>query len=131
MAYFVACLLASTSHSRLLPVARASASAVAAIGLVGAAGAADLAAGELLFTQKCAACHAGGATTSFGGNNLSLKALERNGYATQAELVSLVSNGKGLMPAFGASAPPFARFDAAQLDNVAAYVLAQAAAGWK
>ena len=109
-----------------------STAAVASVGFVAAAHA-DLVNGELLFDKKCAACHAGGATLipPFGGRDLSLKALEGNGYGAKSDLVNLVSKGKGMMPAFGAEAPPYARFDDAQLDDVAAYVLSQAAAGWQ
>lgn len=97
------------------------------------ASAADVANGELLFGQKCAACHAGGSTlvAPYGGNDLSMTALEKNGYGTKAELAAFVSKGKGRMPAFGPTAPPYARFSEAQIDDVAEYVLGQAAAGWK
>lgn len=86
---------------------------------------------QILFNKKCSACHEGGQVLSPLGNNLSSKALEKNGYAARPELVALIGNGKGMMPAFGASAPPYARFDEAQLGDVADYVLGQAAKGWK
>jgi cytochrome c6 len=108
-----------------------STAAAASIGLAAAAHA-DLVNGEVLFDKKCAACHAGAANLipTFGGKDLSLKALEANGYGAKGDLVNLISKGKGMMPAFGAEAPPYARFDDAQLDDVATYVLTQAAAGW-
>jgi cytochrome c5 len=122
--------------SRVLTQARAavkvSVLAAASVGFAHAAQA-DLSAGKLLFDKKCAACHAGGQTLipPFGANDLSAKALKENGYGSKDELVALISKGKRIMPAFGAEAPPYARFDDAQLSDVADYVIKQAADGWK
>jgi mono/diheme cytochrome c family protein len=115
------------AHARA--AAQVSAAVVASVGLgQHAAGAADLANGQLLFTQKCAACHEGGAGPF--GNDLKTPALERNGYSQLDGMLGLLNKGKGMMPAFGPTAPPFARFNDAQLTDVAEYVLAQAATGW-
>ena len=86
--------------------------------------AADLSNGANVFVH-CAGCHA------FGGNivrrrrTLDLKALQQNGYATEAAIAEIVANGKGNMSAYKD------RLSQAQIQDVSAYVLEQAKKGWK
>ena len=80
--------------------------------------------GAKLFSQNCAACHAG-------GNNLvnAMKTLKKGAlviydmYSEEA-IAYQVTNGKNAMPAFGK------RFSSEQIEHLAQYVLAQADKGW-
>ena len=86
----------------------------------------DLTAGAQLFTQNCAACHRQGGNLIARTKTLEHAALDRylDGGATPDAVAQIISHGKQAMPSFAA------RFDAAQLDQVAAYVLSQADIGW-
>ena len=86
----------------------------------------DLAAGEQLFAQNCASCHRQGGNIIARTKTLEHAALELylDGGATPDAVAQIISHGKQAMPSFAA------RFDAAQLDQVAAYVLSQADIGW-
>lgn len=87
-------------------------------------------AGLVIFESKCAACHADGGNVINPGKTLSAQALEKNKYSTQEAVVNLVRNGKGQMPKYQGAIPAISRLDDQQLEDVAAYVLEQAAAGW-
>ena len=86
--------------------------------------AADAAAGAQIFSANCAACHAGGKNLVNPAKTLSKEDLDANGMNSAEAIVNQVTNGKNAMPAFGGRIAPD------QIENVAAYVLEQSAAGW-
>ena len=81
--------------------------------------------GSQLFTDNCAACHAGGGNLIRRGKTLKQKALKRYGYQEASAIVSLVTVGKGAMPAFED------RLSVTEISAIAQYVQTQAATGWK
>jgi len=81
--------------------------------------------GSQLFTENCAACHAGGGNLIRRGKTLKQKALKRYGYQEASAIVNIVTVGKGAMPAFGD------RLSAEEISAIAQYVQTQAATGWK
>lgn len=83
-----------------------------------------LADGKGIFTANCNACHLGGANVVNGAKTLKKDALEKYGMLSQEKIVYQVTNGKAAMPAFKG------RLTADQIEEVAAYVLSQAEAGW-
>lgn len=78
-----------------------------------------------LFTENCAACHVGGGNIIRRGKTLKQKALKRYGYEQAEAIVSLITAGKGAMPAFGD------RLSAEEISAIAQYVQTQAANDWK
>jgi len=87
--------------------------------------AADLGNGVSVFTVQCAGCHAQGGNIVRRNKTLTLKALQKNGYATEAAIAQLVTNGKNNMSAYKD------HLSQAQIQDVSAYVLEQAKKGWK
>lgn len=87
--------------------------------------AADTANGAKVFSANCASCHAGGKNIVKAAKNLQKEALEKFDMYSAEAIIKQVTNGKGSMPAFGKRLKP------AQIEDVAAYVLAQADKGWK
>lgn len=77
-----------------------------------------------LFEANCAACHANGGNIIRRGKTLKPKALSRNGYDSAEAIETLVSQGKGAMPAFGD------RLSEGEIEAIAQYVLTQAESGW-
>ncbi len=98
------------------------------IGLVFSAGqpafAADAAAGGRVFSANCAACHMGGGNVVNAAKTLKKADLEANGMLSSEAIVAQVTKGKNAMPMFQGKLSPD------DMENVAAYVLAQAEAGW-
>ena len=86
--------------------------------------AADLAAGEQVFSANCSACHAGGNNAIMPEKTLKQDALEDNGMNSISAITNQVKNGKNAMPAFGG------RLTDEDIDNVATYVLSQSEQGW-
>jgi cytochrome c6 len=86
--------------------------------------AADAAGGAKIFSANCAACHAGGNNVIMANKNLKKEALAQYGMNSVAAITTQVTNGKNAMPAFGG------RLSAAQIEDVATYVLAQSEKGW-
>ncbi|MEQ9621162.1 cytochrome c6 PetJ [Coleofasciculus chthonoplastes] len=86
--------------------------------------AADTAKGATIFSANCNACHIGGNNIVMAQKTLKKDALEKYGMDSMDAIVYQVTNGKGAMPRFGG------RLKADQIENVAAYVLEQAEAGW-
>ena len=82
------------------------------------------AAGAGVFTGNCAACHMGGRNTINPQKTLSKEDLEKNGMNSAEAIIKQVTNGKMAMPAFKGRLKP------QQIEDVAAYVLQQAEAGW-
>jgi cytochrome c6 len=89
--------------------------------------AADVAAGEQIFNANCAACHAGGQNVIMPDKTLEKEALDQYlaGGRTAKAIQTQVTSGKNAMPAFGG------RLSDEDIENVAAYVLASADAGWE
>jgi cytochrome c6 len=86
--------------------------------------AADTAAGAQIFSANCAACHAGGRNAVNPAKTLQKADLEKYSMYDATAIITQVTNGKGAMPAFGS------KLSAEQIENVSAYVLAQADNGW-
>lgn len=86
--------------------------------------AADAVGGAKVFSANCAQCHAGGRNLVNAAKSLKKDALEKYGLYSAEAIVAQVTKGKGAMPAFGK------RLKANQIEDVAAYVLAQADKGW-
>ncbi|MGD1716165.1 cytochrome c6 PetJ [Dapis sp. BLCC M172] len=86
--------------------------------------AADLAHGKQIFQGNCNACHLGGKNTINPTKTLSKADLEKYGMYSADKIIYQVTNGKNAMP-------NFKRLGTASIEDVAAYVLAQADKGWK
>ncbi len=86
--------------------------------------AADTANGAKIFSANCAACHAGGRNVIMANKTLKKEALTQYGMDSLEAIVYQVTNGKNAMPAFKG------RLRAAQIEEVAGYVLEQAEKGW-
>lgn len=80
--------------------------------------------GGRLFSQNCAACHAGGGNLVNAMKTLKKEALEKYDMYSKEAIVYQVTNGKNAMPAFGN------RLSTSQIEHLAEYVLAQADKGW-
>lgn len=78
-----------------------------------------------LFEVNCAGCHPNGANIIRRSKNLKQKALKRYGYDSVDEIATLITNGKGLMSAYGD------RLSEDEVTRLANYVLEQAAVNWK
>ena len=81
--------------------------------------------GAAVFKANCAGCHVKGGNIVRRGKNLKLKALHRNKVDTQEAVVSLVTNGKGIMSAYGD------KLTSEEIADVSSYVLHRAETGWK
>lgn len=86
--------------------------------------AADEAHGRQVFGTNCAACHIGGGNVVNGAKTLKKADLEQYGMASMDAITTQVKNGKAAMPSF------LGRMTEADIEDVAAYVLAQADQGW-
>uniref|UniRef100_A0AAU7YQ39 Cytochrome c6 n=1 Tax=Gracilaria hainanensis TaxID=2871843 RepID=A0AAU7YQ39_9FLOR len=86
--------------------------------------AADLGAGEQIFSANCAACHANGNNAIMPEKTLKSDILSINGMDSIEAITNQVKNGKNAMPAFGG------RLADEDIDNVANYVLNQSENGW-
>jgi cytochrome c6 len=90
-----------------------------------AALAADLGNGAQIFEVHCAGCHPNGENIIRRGKSLKLKALKRHKVDSIENVTDLVTNGKGIMSAFGSRLTP------EEIQDVAAYVLDRAADNWQ
>ena len=81
--------------------------------------------GAQVFKANCAGCHINGGNIVRRGKNLKLKTLHKRKVDTQEAIASIVTNGKGIMSAYGD------KLTAAEIDNVSAYVLRRAEQNWK
>lgn len=79
---------------------------------------------ETLFALNCAACHANGGNIVRRGKTLKRKAMERNGYNTVEAIATLISQGKGAMPAYAD------RLSENEISAIAQYVLTKSESGW-
>lgn len=80
--------------------------------------------GASLFSLNCAGCHAHGGNIVRRGKNLKQKTLIRNGYAEPQAIATLITQGKGAMPAYAD------RLTAEEIEAIATYVLQQSKSGW-
>merc|ERR1712176_1346226 len=94
------------------------------VGQTPAAMAADADAGAAVFTANCASCHAGGNNLVSPDKKLKKEDLQKYGKYEPAALIAQVAKGNGSMPAFGSKLSP------GDVEDVAAYVRAQADKGW-
>ncbi len=78
-----------------------------------------------IFQVQCAGCHAGGGNIVRRGKNLKLKTLTNRHLDTVEAISQLVTQGKGIMSAYGDRLTP------AEITAVSTYVLEQAALDWK
>ncbi len=78
-----------------------------------------------VFSTNCAGCHINGGNIIRRGKNLKQKALKKYGMDSLANISNLVTNGKGIMPAYKD------RLSEQQIIEVSAYVLSQAETDWK
>lgn len=78
-----------------------------------------------IFSSNCAGCHVNGGNIIRRGKNLKTKALKRNHMDSVEAVASLVTNGKGIMPAYSD------RLTEAEITAVSHYVLEQAANDWQ
>jgi cytochrome c6 len=81
--------------------------------------------GAQVFVAQCAGCHGGGGNIIRRGKNLKLNTLQKNKMATPEAIAAIVTQGKGIMSAYGK------KLTAAEIADVSAYVLEQAQSGWK
>nr|YP_009244536.1 cytochrome c553 [Agarophyton chilense]AMK96778.1 cytochrome c553 [Agarophyton chilense]ASP44673.1 cytochrome c553 [Agarophyton chilense]UAD84292.1 cytochrome c553 [Agarophyton chilense] len=86
--------------------------------------AADLDAGEQIFSANCSACHANGNNAIMPDKTLKSDVLSENSMNSIDAITNQVKNGKNAMPAFGA------RLTDEDIDNVANYVLNKSENGW-
>lgn len=77
-----------------------------------------------LFELHCAGCHPGGGNIIRRGKSLQQRALARHKVDSTAAIAVLITQGKGVMSAFGD------RLEPAEIEALSQYVLEQAAAGW-
>jgi cytochrome c6 len=80
--------------------------------------------GAQVFEVHCVGCHIHGGNIVRRGKTLKLKALEKNQVDSLEAIAQLVTNGKGIMSAYGD------RLTKDEIQAVAAYVLEQAENGW-
>ena len=81
--------------------------------------------GAAVFKANCAGCHARGGNIVRRGKNLKLKTLHKRQVDTQEAIASIVTNGKGIMSAYGD------KLTSEEIANVSAYVLQRAEENWK
>jgi cytochrome c6 len=86
--------------------------------------AADTADGAKVFGANCAACHMGGKNMVNPAKTLQKADLDQYQMASLDAIKTQVTNGKAAMPSFKG------KLTDEQIENVAAYVLEQAEAGW-
>lgn len=80
--------------------------------------------GAALFNANCAQCHPGGKNLVNPAKTLKKADLEKYDMYSSDAIVAQITNGQGAMPAFGK------KLKAEQIQDIAAYVLAQAENGW-
>jgi cytochrome c6 len=97
---------------------------IVSLGFAHPALAGDAANGGKIFSANCAACHAGGNNVVNGAKTLKQDALKQYDKYSVEAIVTQVTKGAGAMPAFGS------KLSAAEIEDVATYVLSQAENGW-
>ncbi len=79
---------------------------------------------QALFEAHCSSCHAHGGNLIRRGKNLQQKTLLRNGYGEVGAIATLITQGKGVMPAYAD------RLSESEIEAIAQYVLEQAKISW-
>lgn len=97
--------------------------AITLFALPSSAIAANSDAGAQVFKSNCVTCHLKGANKVNPAKTLSKADLEKYGKLSLEAIITQVTNGAGAMPSFK-------RLGADKIEDVAAYVLQQAEAGW-
>mmetsp|Transcript_3687 Transcript_3687/g.5160 ORF Transcript_3687/g.5160 Transcript_3687/m.5160 type:complete len:193 (+) Transcript_3687:74-652(+) len=94
--------------------------------------------GEKIFEQSCIGCHVGGGNVIgyARGKTLKKKALEKNDLDTPQKIVTLLEEGKGVMPRYGKYVDKDgktvqAKLSSDEMEAVAEYIIFQAENGWK
>lgn len=85
----------------------------------------DLSNGAKVFEANCAGCHINGGNIVRRGKNLKSKALHKYKVDNEDAIANIVTNGKGIMSAYGD------KLSAEEIANVSSYVLQKAAINWK
>lgn len=80
--------------------------------------------GAKIFSANCAACHKAGGNIIIAHKTLKKPGLTKYNMESIEAIVNQVRNGKKAMPAFKG------RLSDRQIEDVAAYVIEKAAAGW-
>ena len=80
--------------------------------------------GESLFEANCAACHANGGNIIRRGKNLKRRAMKRNGFEEAGAIATIITQGKGIMPAYAD------RLSEKEIEAIAQYVHQRSEAGW-
>jgi cytochrome c6 len=81
--------------------------------------------GAKIFAANCAGCHANGGNIVRRGKNLKLKALHKYKVDNEEAIANIVTNGKGIMSAYGD------KLSQQEIADVSAYVLQKAAINWQ
>ncbi|WP_410500417.1 cytochrome c6 PetJ [Chroococcidiopsis sp. SAG 2025] len=87
--------------------------------------AADTSDAAKIFEAQCAGCHINGGNIVRRGKNLKQKALKKYGMDSLEAIANIVTNGQGNMSAYKD------RLTTDEIQAVSAYVLNQAATGWR
>ena len=85
----------------------------------------DTANAAKIFNLQCAGCHINGGNIVRRGKTLKQKALKKYGMDSQDAIANLVANGNNNMPAYKE------RLSEPDIQDISAYVLEQAAQGWR
>jgi cytochrome c6 len=81
--------------------------------------------GSRLFEINCAGCHPQGGNIIRRGKTLQQKALKKFSMDSVEAITAIVTNGKGIMSAFGE------KLTVSEIDTIAKYVLEQADHNWQ
>jgi cytochrome c6 len=81
--------------------------------------------GAAVFKANCAGCHAKGGNIVRRGKNLKSKALHKYKVDSEEAIANIVTNGKGIMSAYGDKLTP------EEIADVSAFVLQRAEQNWK
>lgn len=81
--------------------------------------------GAKIFDANCAGCHINGGNIVRRGKNLKSKALHKYKVDNEEAIANIVTNGKGIMSAYGD------KLSQQEIADVSAYVLQKAATNWQ
>ncbi len=81
--------------------------------------------GSQVFEANCAGCHINGGNIVRRGKNLKKQAMEKRGYTSVEAIADIVTNGKGIMSAYGD------KLSSAEITAVSTYVLERSRQDWR